>query len=100
MKRGSSAGGLKVKALAQKARDVGLSPAQHYTFHLYNSLLREKLFIKHYCFGIRSYYEVEEQSNDFAQIHQGKGWHKRRIIQKALPHRGWNPHIIWVPKNS
>ena len=70
----------------------------HRTTYLYKSLLREKLFIKHYCFGIRSSYEVEEQSNDFAQIHQGKGWHKRRIIQKALPHRGWNPHIIWVPK--
>ena len=58
----------------------------------------ETIVTKHYCFGIRSYYEVEEQSNDFGQIHQGKGWQKRRIIQKALLHRAWNPHIIWVPK--
>ena len=38
MKRGSSAGGLMVGHLAWKARDAGLSPAQHYTFHLQNSL--------------------------------------------------------------
>ena len=30
--RGSSAGGLKVKALAWTARDAGLSPAWHYPF--------------------------------------------------------------------
>ena len=48
MKRGSSAGGLKVKALAQNARDVGLNPAQCYTFHLYLIHSREKqLFIIH-----------------------------------------------------
>ena len=35
MKRGSSAGGLKIKALTQNARDAALSPAQCYTFHLY-----------------------------------------------------------------
>ena len=29
------------------------------TTYLYKSLLREKLFIKHYCFAIRSYYEEE-----------------------------------------
>ena len=38
MKRGSSAGGLKVKALGQTLRDAGSSPAWHYTFRLYNSL--------------------------------------------------------------
>ena len=38
MKRGSSAGGLKVKALAQKVRDAGSSPAWHNTFCQYNSL--------------------------------------------------------------
>ena len=43
-KRGSSADGLAVGHLARKARDAGLSPAQRYTFRLYNSLLR-KLFI-------------------------------------------------------
>ena len=35
MKRGSSAGGLKVKALSQTPRDADLSPAWHYTFCLY-----------------------------------------------------------------
>ena len=45
-KRGSSADGLVVGHLARKARDAGLSPAQRYTFHLYeNSLLRKYLFI-------------------------------------------------------
>ena len=29
------------------------------TTYLYKSLLREKLFIKHYCFAFRSYYEEE-----------------------------------------
>ena len=33
-KRGSSADGLAVGHLAGKARDAGLSPAQHYTFRL------------------------------------------------------------------
>ena len=44
MKRGSGAGGLKVKALGQTLRDVGSSPTQHYTFlknsnDLWNSTL-------------------------------------------------------------
>ena len=48
MKRGSSAGGLKVKALGQTPRDTGSSPAQHYTFCLYEFTLRENyLFIIH-----------------------------------------------------
>ena len=34
VKRGSSADGLAVGHLAQKARDAGLSPAQCYTFRL------------------------------------------------------------------
>ena len=34
---------------------------------------------------------MKEQDYKFAKIHQGKGWHKRRFIQKALPHRGLDP---------
>ena len=47
MKRGSSAGGLKVKALTQTARDAGSSPARHYTFHLYKFTLRENYYLIH-----------------------------------------------------
>ena len=43
MKRGSSADGLVVGHLAQKARDAGLSPAQRYTFHLYEKFTPEKI---------------------------------------------------------
>ena len=39
MKRGSSAGGLKVKALTWNVRDVSSSPAWHYTFCLYKRKL-------------------------------------------------------------
>ena len=46
MKRGSSAGGLKVKALSQTPRDAGSSPAQHYTFHLCKFTLRENYLFK------------------------------------------------------
>ena len=53
MKRGSSAGGLKVKALAQTARDVGSSPAWCYTFHPYLiHSKRKQLFIMLILFGI------------------------------------------------
>ena len=38
MKRGSRAGGLKVKTLRWTLRDAGLSTAWHYTFLLHNSL--------------------------------------------------------------
>ena len=48
MKRGSSVGGLKVKALTWNVRDAGLSPAQCYTFHLYYLIhSKRKLFIIH-----------------------------------------------------
>ena len=45
VKRGSSANGLVVGHLAQKARDAGSSPAQHYTFHLYEKFTPEKIII-------------------------------------------------------
>ena len=47
MKRGSSADVLKVKALGWTLRDAGLSPAQCYPFHLYDSL-QEKIIIYSY----------------------------------------------------
>ena len=43
MKRGSSAEGLVVGHLARKARDAGLSPAQCYTFRLYETFTPEKI---------------------------------------------------------
>ena len=45
VKRGSSADGLVVGHLAQKARDAGSSPAQHYTFRLYEKFTSEKIII-------------------------------------------------------
>ena len=34
------------------------------------------------------------------EVHQSKGRHVRRFIQKALPHRGWVTQILWAPKNA
>ena len=44
-KRGSSADGLVVGHLAWKARDAGSSPAQRYTFRLYEKFTPEKIII-------------------------------------------------------
>ena len=45
VKRGSSANGLVVGHLARKARDAGSSPAQCYTFRLYEKFTSEKIII-------------------------------------------------------
>ena len=50
-----------------------------------------------YC--SREYQASTRKTDYFAKIHQGKGCHKRRIIQKALPHRCRIPQILWSSKD-
>ena len=41
--------------------------------------------------------EAEKQDDQPFEVHQVKGRHLRRIVQKALPHRGWVTQILWAP---